>query len=115
MSLGLVGRKVGMMRIFKDDGTSVPVTVLDCGGNRVAQGFDLVLVQLDRRFRLQLRAFSLEAKGKRDPETMGACERNGERKDAAELIACLGPDRRVEIEVVALQKSAASAGGRPAK
>ena len=26
MSLGLVGRKVGMMRIFKDDGTSVPVT-----------------------------------------------------------------------------------------
>jgi len=37
MSLGLVGRKVGMMRIFKDDGTSVPVTVLDCAGNRVAQ------------------------------------------------------------------------------
>jgi large subunit ribosomal protein L3 len=25
------------MRIFKDDGTSVPVTVLDCSGNRVAQ------------------------------------------------------------------------------
>ena len=37
MSLGLVGRKVGMMRIFKDDGTTVPVTVLDCSGNRVAQ------------------------------------------------------------------------------
>jgi large subunit ribosomal protein L3 len=37
MSLGLVGRKVGMMRIFKDDGTSVPVTVLDCAGNRIAQ------------------------------------------------------------------------------
>src|SRR5471032_2817261 len=37
MSLGLVGHKVGMMRIFKDDGTSVPVTVLDCSGNRVTQ------------------------------------------------------------------------------
>ncbi len=37
MSLGLVGRKVGMMRIFNEDGTSVPVTVLDCGGNRVTQ------------------------------------------------------------------------------
>src|ERR1700687_3831390 len=37
MSLGLVGRKVGMMRLFKDDGTSVPVTVLDCAGNRVTQ------------------------------------------------------------------------------
>src|SRR3954470_21994420 len=37
MRLGLVGRKVGMMRIFRDDGTSVPVTVIDCSGNRVAQ------------------------------------------------------------------------------
>jgi large subunit ribosomal protein L3 len=37
MSLGLVGRKVGMMRLFRDDGTSVPVTVIDCSGNRVAQ------------------------------------------------------------------------------
>ena len=37
MSLGLVGRKVGMMRIFTDDGESVPVTVLDVSGNRVSQ------------------------------------------------------------------------------
>lgn len=37
MSLGLVGRKVGMMRLFNDDGTSVPVTVLDCAGNRITQ------------------------------------------------------------------------------
>ncbi|WP_319241589.1 50S ribosomal protein L3 [uncultured Propionivibrio sp.] len=37
MSLGLVGRKVGMTRIFTDDGVSVPVTVLDVSNNRVAQ------------------------------------------------------------------------------
>jgi len=37
MSLGLVGRKVGMMRIFTDDGESVPVTVLDVSNNRVTQ------------------------------------------------------------------------------
>lgn len=37
MSLGLVGRKVGMMRIFTEDGTTVPVTVLDVSNNRVAQ------------------------------------------------------------------------------
>ena len=37
MSLGLVGRKVGMMRIFTDDGDAVPVTVLDVSNNRVAQ------------------------------------------------------------------------------
>ncbi|MFZ1245304.1 MAG: 50S ribosomal protein L3, partial [Azonexus sp.] len=28
MSLGLVGRKVGMTRIFAEDGASIPVTVL---------------------------------------------------------------------------------------
>lgn len=33
--LGLVGRKVGMTRIFTDDGLSVPVTVLDVSDNRV--------------------------------------------------------------------------------
>jgi len=37
MSLGLLGRKVGMMRIFTDDGDSIPVTVLDVSNNRVAQ------------------------------------------------------------------------------
>jgi large subunit ribosomal protein L3 len=37
MSLGLVGRKVGMMRIFTDDGDTVPVTVLDVSNNRVTQ------------------------------------------------------------------------------
>ena len=37
MSLGLVGRKIGMTRIFTDDGASLPVTVLDVSNNRVAQ------------------------------------------------------------------------------
>ena len=35
--LGLLGRKVGMMRIFTDDGDTIPVTVLDVSNNRVAQ------------------------------------------------------------------------------
>jgi large subunit ribosomal protein L3 len=37
MSLGLLGRKVGMTRVFTDDGDSKTVTVLDVGDNRVAQ------------------------------------------------------------------------------
>ncbi len=37
MSLGLVGRKIGMTRIFTEDGASVPVTVLDVSNNRVCQ------------------------------------------------------------------------------
>jgi len=35
--LGLLGRKVGMMRIFTDDGDAIPVTVLDLSNNRVTQ------------------------------------------------------------------------------
>ncbi len=37
MSLGLVGRKIGMTRIFAEDGASIPVTVLDVSNNRVSQ------------------------------------------------------------------------------
>ena len=35
--LGLLGRKVGMMRVFTDDGDSIPVTVVDVSNNRVTQ------------------------------------------------------------------------------
>ena len=37
MSLGLVGRKVGMTRIFTPEGDSIPVPVLDVSDNRVTQ------------------------------------------------------------------------------
>lgn len=37
MTIGLVGRKVGMMRIFSDEGEAQPVTVLDVSDNRIAQ------------------------------------------------------------------------------
>jgi large subunit ribosomal protein L3 len=37
MSIGLVGRKCGMTRIFSEDGVSVPVTVLHVDSNRVIQ------------------------------------------------------------------------------
>ena len=37
MSLGLVGRKVGMTRVFAEDGSTIPVTVLDVSNNRVTQ------------------------------------------------------------------------------
>jgi large subunit ribosomal protein L3 len=37
MSIGLVGRKVGMTRIFTDDGATLPVTVLDVSDNLVTQ------------------------------------------------------------------------------
>ena len=37
MTIGLVGRKSGMTRVFTEDGASVPVTVVEIAPNRVAQ------------------------------------------------------------------------------
>ncbi|WP_282167958.1 50S ribosomal protein L3 [Shewanella japonica] len=37
MAIGLIGRKVGMTRIFTEDGASIPVTVIEIAGNRVTQ------------------------------------------------------------------------------
>jgi len=39
--IGLVGRKVGMTRIFTEDGVSIPVTVIEIEANRVTQIRDL--------------------------------------------------------------------------
>ena len=36
-NLGLLGRKIGMMRIFSDEGESIPVTVIDVSNNRMSQ------------------------------------------------------------------------------
>lgn len=41
MPLGIVGKKVGMTRVFTEDGASVPVTVVHVANNRVAQLKDL--------------------------------------------------------------------------
>jgi len=37
MSIGLIGRKCGMTRVFNEDGSSTPVTVLEINSNRVTQ------------------------------------------------------------------------------
>jgi large subunit ribosomal protein L3 len=37
MAIGLIGRKVGMTRIFTEDGVSIPVTVIEASPNRVTQ------------------------------------------------------------------------------
>ena len=55
-SLGLLGRKVGMMRLFTEDGDAVPVTVVDVSNNRVTQvktqandGYDALQVTFGQR------------------------------------------------------------------
>lgn len=44
MTIGVVGRKAGMTRVFTEDGASIPVTVIEVEPNRVAQ---LKTVEID--------------------------------------------------------------------
>ena len=51
MSLGLIGKKSGMSRVFQEDGDSIPVSIVSVFGNYVAgiktkesDGYDAVLV-----------------------------------------------------------------------
>lgn len=37
MAVGLIGRKVGMTRIFTDEGSSIPVTVIEVAPNKITQ------------------------------------------------------------------------------
>ena len=37
MAIGLIGRKIGMTRIFTENGDSLPVTVIDVSNNRITQ------------------------------------------------------------------------------
>lgn len=58
MTIGIVGRKVGMTRVFLEDGTSVPVTVIEATPNRVTQ---LRTVETDGYRALQVTAGSKKA------------------------------------------------------
>ncbi len=56
MAIGLVGRKIGMTRIFQEDGTSVPVTVIHAQANKVTQvkttevdGYDAIQVTVGEK------------------------------------------------------------------
>ena len=56
MTIGVIGRKAGMTRVFTDDGAAIPVTVLDVANNRVTQiktpetdGYSAVQVTFGKR------------------------------------------------------------------
>lgn len=53
MTMGLVGRKCGMTRVFTDDGASIPVTVIEAQPNRVTQ---VKTVEIDGYRALQVSA-----------------------------------------------------------
>jgi len=58
MTMGLVGRKCGMTRVFTDDGASIPVTVIEAQPNRITQ---VKTVETDGYRALQVAAGSRKA------------------------------------------------------
>ena len=61
MSLGLLGKKLGMTRVYDDQGKAVPVTVVDVSGNQILQrktseknGYSAVQVGFDDQKELRL-------------------------------------------------------------
>ncbi|MCG6867540.1 MAG: 50S ribosomal protein L3 [Gammaproteobacteria bacterium] len=66
MALGLVGQKLGMTRVFTEDGESVPVTVLHVTPNRISQ---IKTEESDGYAALQLAAGSASASGVSKPQT----------------------------------------------
>ena len=65
MTMGLVGRKRGMTRVFTDDGASVPVTVIEAQPNRITQ---VKTVETDGYRALQVAAGSRKASRVSKPE-----------------------------------------------
>ena len=65
MSMGLLGRKVGMTRVFTDNGQSIPVTVLEIAPNRVSQ---IKSVDTDGYSSVQLTTGSVKASRVSKPE-----------------------------------------------
>jgi large subunit ribosomal protein L3 len=103
MSLGLVGRKVGMTRIFTEDGSAVPVTVLDVSNNRVTQ---VKTPEVDGYAAVQV------AYGKRGPNRVTKAQAGhfaragveagsmlGEFTPSAEQLATLKPSSVIALDV----------------
>ncbi len=65
MTMGLVGRKCGMTRVFTEDGISIPVTVIEAQPNRITQ---VKTVETDGYRALQVTAGSRKASRVSKPE-----------------------------------------------
>ncbi len=65
MTMGLVGRKCGMTRVFTEDGVSIPVTVVEAQPNRITQ---VKTVETDGYRALQVAAGSRKASRVSKPE-----------------------------------------------
>ena len=92
MTMGLVGRKCGMTRVFTDDGISIPVTVIEAQPNRITQ---VKTVETDGYRALQVTAGSRKPSGVSKPE---AGHFAAAKVEAGDLITEFRLDETDEVE-----------------
>ena len=124
MAIGLVGRKVGMTRVFTDEGVSIPVTVIQIESNRVSQirslkcdGYEAIQVASGRKksFRVNrpeaghLSAHSTEAAASLLEFRVSFSE-NGDLKVGSELTVDRFQEGQV-VDVTGVSKGKGFAGG----
>ena len=92
MTMGLVGRKRGMTRVFTEDGISIPVTVIEAQPNRITQ---VKTVENDGYRALQVTAGARKASRVSKPEAGHFAKA---KVEAGDLITefCLGADEQPE-------------------
>lgn len=103
MSLGLLGQKLGMTRVFADDGSSIPVTVISVENNRVVQvknkesdGYNAVQVAFGAR---RASRVSKAAKGHYAKAGVEAGNSLGEFKVADDQLANLTAGSVVAVDI----------------
>ena len=92
MTMGLVGRKCGMTRVFTDDGESIPVTVIEAQPNRITQ---VKTVENDGYRALQVSAGSRKASRVSKPQAGHFAQA---KVEAGDLLAEFRLDENDETE-----------------
>lgn len=122
MTIGLVGRKSGMTRIFTDEGQSIPVTVVEVGDNRVTQvktvdadGYDAVQVTAGSRKASRVNKAAAGHFAKAELESgRGLWEFRNEAGESLEVGATVTVERfevGQKVDVTGTSKGAGFAGG----
>lgn len=100
MSKGLFGRKIGMTQVFTEDGTAVPVTVIEAGPCRVVQrkttetdGYEALQLGFD----LKPKGVNKPLKGHYDKQGVSPAKHLKEIRTTAEDPAKPGDEIRVDI------------------
>ena len=104
--IGLIGRKVGMTRIFTEDGVSIPVSVIECEPNRVTQ---VKTLEIDGYRALQVTTGTKKASRVNKPEAGHFAKAKVEAEVGAKARARVGTKAKAKAKAKSKAKAKAKA------